>query len=103
VNAGIPARDRALHVVEEHHPTAMQQALDIIAAWAATGRAFSSNSLRQEFDLAQIPQPVRGTAFAYARRQRWIRPLGWETSTKRNTHAKPVTVWAGPKRGRNAA
>lgn len=75
-------------------PDAITALDQLIARYAATGKPFSSNDLRD-----QIPEGVRpnaiGGRFREAARKGLIRSVGWVPSSKQNTHGHPVRVWQG--------
>lgn len=62
-----------------------------ISAFAAQGRPFSSNDLRPL--LPEVRAALIGARFMAASVRGQIRRVGFVTSTKRNTHAKPVAMW----------
>lgn len=69
----------------------------VIDAFADTGRRFSANQVRVL--LPEVTAAQMGARFTHAHKHRGvIRPAGLEPSTKKNTHAKAVTVWRGTPR-----
>lgn len=68
----------------------IDQAID---AFADSRRPFSANDLRDL--LPDVRSALIGSRFLAAAKQGRIRKVGLVTSTKRNTHAKPVAQWIG--------
>lgn len=71
--------------------------VDQAIAWMAqTGESFSANDIRELLPDDLPAQGLMGSRFAHARKNlgliRWV---GYATSTKKNTHAKPVGIWIG--------
>lgn len=64
-----------------------------IAAFAITGEPFSANDLRDL--LPDVRTTLMGSRFYAASVREEIRKVGDATSTKKNTHAKPVALWIG--------
>lgn len=67
--------------------------IDQAIGWlASTGRPFSANDMREE--LEDVRQPLIGARFYAAAVRGDIKKTGKRvTSTKKNTHAKPVDQW----------
>lgn len=68
----------------------IDQAID---AFAAFGQPFSANNLRDL--LPDVRQSLMGSRFYAASVQERIVRVGVVTSTKENTHAKPIELWLG--------
>lgn len=68
--------------------TIQQRALSIIRVAAGYAAELSSNGLREAFDRASIPGPLRGPAWARAVKAGYIEPIGHTPSTgeKTNNH-----------------
>lgn len=68
--------------------TLPQRALSIIRTAATHVRELNANSLREAFDRAAIPGPMRGPAWARAVRAHYVEPIGHTPSTgeKTNSH-----------------
>ncbi|MFC6342681.1 hypothetical protein ACFP8W_11880, partial [Nocardioides hankookensis] len=64
-----------------------------IAAFAGTGVPFSANDLRPL--LPDVRTSLMGSRFIAAAHHGVIQKLGGTTSTKKNTHFKPVGLWLG--------
>lgn len=97
IAAAIAERNEGWALAEEADRHVRDKALidEAIDALAETGQEFSANEVRE-----LLPDTVRaslmGARFAHARQNRGvIRFAGYVTSTKRNTHAKPVGRWVG--------
>lgn len=93
----VAERDRCMALPEMADRTGwntnlIDQAIDF---FAATRRQFSANDLR-ELLPSDVPAALIGNRFQHAsRNRRVIRFAGYVTSTKKNTHAKPVGRWVG--------
>lgn len=99
IRDAIAARDAGIARAEASEITNWNRALidQAIDAFAATGRPFSANDLRDL--LPDVPGPLMGARFQHAANNRKvIRFTGYVTSTKKNTHAKPVGRWVGINR-----
>lgn len=72
----------------------------IIAAAARSGQPFSANTLRERFDIAQVPTPLRGARIAEALRQGVIREVGLTRSSDDGTHGKRISLWVGTEAAR---
>lgn len=70
-----------------------------IHAFAGTGRPFSANDLRPL--LPEVRSALMGARLYAASIRGLIRKCGQETSTKKNTHAKPVARWITANRNEN--
>jgi hypothetical protein len=84
--------EQAQQLTEEAHTQAKEAARRIVADAAATRHLFSANDIRDELDAAQIPGPVVGGAFTWAKNQGLIvktdrRVMSNEASTR---HEIPV-------------
>jgi hypothetical protein len=93
----IAERDEGMKLAEEADRSGWNKALldQAIDYLAATGRPFSANDLRVLLP-DDLPGPLFGSRFQHAsRNRRVIRFAGYTTSTKKNTHAKPVALWVG--------
>lgn len=90
------ARDAGIAQAESSERAAYDSALldQALRAFAETGRPFSANDLRNVLP-DDIHGPLWGARFTAARCRGDIRPVGDVTSTKKNTHAKPVALWVG--------
>lgn len=88
------AQEGMARATEASHPDAIAAVDQLIARCAATGRPFSSNTIR-----GQVPDGIKpnaiGGRFREAARRGLIRPVGWVASTKQNTHGHNVRVWQG--------
>lgn len=58
---------------------------------ASTGNPFSANDIRRGLD--DIPGPLIGARFNAAARAGVIRHVGYEASTKGNTHGHDIKLW----------
>lgn len=96
VRAAIVARDYGISLAESSELAALNKDLidQAIDAFAASGQEFSANDLRHLLP-DDVPGPLFGARFLAGRSRGVIRPVGWVTSTKKNTHAKPVARWVG--------
>lgn len=74
------------------HPDERSKVEAAIRRLAASGREFSANDARA---LHGVSGGVVGATFTAMRQLGVIRPVGHETSTKGNTHGKPVARWVG--------
>lgn len=89
------ARDAALNATAAAHPAALKAACLIIRDAAQTSGVVSANLVRERFDLADIPGPVRAAAFRRAVAQGWIAGTAeQEPSTDVGTHGKPVARYS---------
>lgn len=88
------AQDGIQRATEASDPDAITAVDALIARYAATGRPFSSNDLRD-----QLPEGIRpgaiGGRYSYAAKRGLIRPVGYVASTDPKTHSHPVRVWQG--------
>jgi hypothetical protein len=97
IAACIAERDEGMRLAEESdrsgwNKNLIDQAIDFLAS---TGQPFSANDLRVLLP-DDVPGPLFGSRFQHAsRNRRVIRSVGDTTSTKKNTHAKPVGLWVG--------
>lgn len=97
IAAAKAARDEGIAAAEsgqlsDWNKNLIDQAID---AFAATGRPFSANDLRQLLP-DDLPGPLYGNRFTHAYKNRGvIRYVGSEPSTKKNTHLHPVARWVG--------
>lgn len=87
------ARDSGMHASAAANPSALADALRIIRDTAQARETFSSNDVREEMEIAQIPGPVRGMAWRQAAANRWIKRAGTVASTDVGTHAHEVKLW----------
>lgn len=72
----------------------------IIRDAARAGQPFSANTLRERFDLAQVPTPLRGARIAEALQQGLIREVGLTRSSDDGTHGKRISLWVGTEAAR---
>jgi hypothetical protein len=84
------AQEQGVAATVEANPQAMRAALAIIRDAAKANPVLSSNTVRHEMRLAQVPGPVVGAAFKQAVKDKALRPIGYEPSTDQATHAHPV-------------
>lgn len=98
IAAAIAERDQGINLAETADTTGWDKKLidQAITAFARTGELFDANDVR-----AVLPPDVRsalmGARFLAARNAGRIRFVGWSTSTKKNTHYKPIGLYkAGP-------
>lgn len=91
------ARDQVLADVAAAATVEAKATADrIIDEAAAAGIPFSANDLRDKFDLAQIPGPLRGARIRHAYRNRKvINVVSQVTSSDRGTHGKPIYLYRG--------
>lgn len=91
----IAERDAGMAQAEESELTEWNRRLidQAIEVFANAGGKFSANDLRPL--LPDVPGPLMGARFYAARVRGRIRFAGYVTSTKKNTHAKPVYLWTG--------
>lgn len=87
------ARDHGVAATTEANPQAMRAALHIIRDAALAHPSLSSNTVRHEMRIAQVPGPVVGAAFHQAARDKVLRRIGYVASTDPATHAHPVVEW----------
>lgn len=93
------ARDEGIDVSDTSLMAAIyrRQIDTVIDAFAATGQRFSANQVRVL--LPDVTAGQMGARFTHACKHRGvIRKAGLEPSSKKNTHAKDVTVWRGTRR-----
>lgn len=86
-------RDAALAQTAGGNPNAHRAAVRIITDRAALVEFFTSNDVRAEMNMAQVPGPVIGAAFGQAARDGLIRRDGYQPSTQTTTHGHPVARW----------
>ena len=101
IAAAVAERDKGMALAELSDLTGWNRSLidQGIDYFAATRRPFSANDLR-ELLPSDVPPALIGNRFQYASRYRKvIRFAGSVTSTKKNTHAKPVARWVGVHQG----
>lgn len=100
IKAARAARDEGIAQAEDADRSGWDKALidQAIAVFAGTGMPFSANDLRPL--LPDVRPALMGARFMAAAHRDEIRHVGWTTSTKENTHSKPVAQWV---RGRGPA
>lgn len=86
-------RDLVINLAEEADITGWDRRIidQAIRAFAAQGRPFSANDMREL--LPDVRASLIGARFLAAANQSLIRRVGLIPSTKKNTHTKPVAVW----------
>lgn len=67
----------------------------VLQEWAATGEAFSSDSMREQLDLAGVPNRARGGLISGAQARGVIRHVGFVRSTHSATHGKWISQYEG--------
>lgn len=70
--------------------TLPQRALGIIRTAATLVVELNANSLREAFDRAAIPGPLRGPAWARAVRAHYVEQVGYQPSTGGKTNGHPI-------------
>lgn len=83
-------RDRVLAEVETAKRRVIDAGLDVLRRYAAAGRPFSANDVREQLRAVGVESASTGALFNAAIKAKLIRRVGWETSTDVGTHAKPV-------------
>lgn len=88
-------RDEKIAMAEDADVTGWDKAVidQAIEAFATAGEPFSANDLRPL--LPEVRSALMGARFLAAVNRGQIRRVGFVTSTKRNTHAKPVGSYIG--------
>ncbi|NED96473.1 hypothetical protein G1H11_14275 [Phytoactinopolyspora alkaliphila] len=71
---------------------------EIVADAIKTGEPFSLDDLREQLDLAQIPNRARGGLIQRAIKRGWIEHIGYRPSAHAATHRKPINVYRGVSR-----
>lgn len=87
------AQEQGVAATVDANPQAMRAALAIIRDAAIADPVLSSNTVRHQMRLAQVPGPVVGAAFQQAARDKVLRRIGYVASTDPGTHAHPVVEW----------
>ncbi len=95
ITAARAERDAGIAAAEDADLTGWDRKLidQAIEVFATDGLPFSSNTLRPL--LPDVRPALMGARFLWAANQGRIRRIGFEPSTKRNTHTKPVALWIG--------
>lgn len=93
IAAARAARDEGMAQAEDADQSGWERSLidQAITAFAATGEPFSANDLRGL--LPDVRSALMGARFMAAAKAGQIRRVGFATSTKQNTHSKPVALW----------
>lgn len=95
-------RDEEMALVEAASDEMARAVVDqAITLYAASGRPFSANSLRDL--LPDVRPALLGARFYAAARRGLIRRIGYEQSTLRSTRRHPIAVWVGRFAARKAA
>lgn len=86
-------RDMAINLAEDADRDGWDRKVidQAIHAFAAQGRPFSANDLREL--LPDVRQPLIGARFLAAANRGVIRRVGYTPSTQKSTHAHPIAVW----------
>lgn len=93
----IAERDEGMARAEESDRSGWNKSLidKAIDVFAASGHRFSSNDVRVVLP-EDLPGPLFGSRFSHALHNRGvIRVVGYISSSKKNTHGKPVYVYIG--------
>lgn len=96
--------EQAQQLTAEAHKQATEAARRIVADAAATRHEFSANDIRTELDAAQIPGPVVGGAFRWAKEQGLIVKADRRVMSNEPSTRHPIDVWrAVPQQDRRTA
>ena len=93
----ILGKDYALAAVDASTPTTQREHIEAaILAVARKGQPFSANEVRSRLD--GVPGQRIGPRFAALAKRGLIRHVGYQPSTKGNTHGHDVKVWQATER-----
>lgn len=95
IAAARAARDAGIAQAEDADRTGWDKSLidQAVEAFAEAGEPFSANDIREL--IGDVRSALIGARFLAAANAGRIRRIGLVTSTKKNTHAKPVACWIG--------
>ena len=96
-------RHRIEELVKLSHQNAWKAAQEVMRDVADTLPEFNANTIRERFDLADVPKTLRGSAVKWAADHGLIESAGRRVMSSEASTRHPVEVWRSKRYGRRAS
>ena len=93
VAAGRRAAEEGMARAKAAHRMKFERGVELIREYALMNELVSINEMRDEFDVWDVPDSVRGSVFTTAQHRGYIRRVGVKPSSGQSAHAADIKVY----------